>query len=156
MKDRQHKSFQEKYWEDFSVGETMTTWSITITETHLVNWAGLTMDFFPIHMDAEYASKFHFGQRVAHGPLTFALSIGLVGSTGFLGDGVIAWLGLQNMRIPAPVLIGDTITVTAEVSEKKETSKANKGVLVMRYRIVNQKGITVMEYDNLLLMKRKG
>lgn len=146
---------QEKYWESFTIGEKIRTWSITVTETHLVNWAGLTMDFFPFHMDKEYAKKTHFGQRVAHGPLTFALSIGLLGSTGFLGDAIIAWLGLENMRIPAPVLIGDTITVEVEVKEKKETKKPQNGVTVMHYKILNQDNVCVMEFDNLFLMRRK-
>ena len=149
-------SFQKKYWEDFTIGEKIKTWAITVTEAHLVNWAGLTMDYFPIHMDSVYAkNNTTFGERVAHGPLTFALSIGLLGSTGFLGDSVIAWLGLQNMKIPAPVFIGDTIHVVVEVIKKKETSKPGRGVTTMTYTIANQKGETVMVYDNVLLMNRK-
>ncbi len=147
---------QQKCWEDFTVGEKIRTWSITVTETHLVNWAGLTMDFFPLHMDEEFAKKANFGRRVAHGPLTFALSIGLLGSTGFLGDSLIGWLGLENMRVPAPVFIGDTITVEVEVKEKRETRKAQNGVTIMRYTILNQKGVCVMEFDNLFLMRRRG
>jgi acyl dehydratase len=46
-----------KYWEDFKVGDEVTTSSITITDAHLVNWTGLTMDFYPLHMDEEYAKK---------------------------------------------------------------------------------------------------
>ena len=48
---------EKKYWEDFTAGEEVTTQSITITDAHLVNWAGLTMDFYPLHMDEEYAKK---------------------------------------------------------------------------------------------------
>lgn len=155
MEDNVKVSFQKKFWEDFSIGEKIKTWSITVTEAHLVNWAGLTMDYYPIHMDVEYAKKGHFGQRVVHGPLTFALSVGLLGSTGFLGDSVISWLGLQNMKIPAPVFIGDTINVNVEVIEKRETSKANKGLGILRYSIFNQEDKLVMVYENLLLMKRR-
>ena len=154
LEEKCHVSFQKKHWEDFFVGEKIKTWAITVTETHLVNWAGVTMDYYPIHMDAEYAKKGHFGQRVAHGPLTFALSIGLLGSTGFLGDSVISWLGLQNMKIPAPVFIGDTISVMVEVIDKKETSNLARGVAIMRYTILNQEGKSVMVYDSVLLMKR--
>lgn len=152
----QKNFMQQKFWEDFTVGEKIRTWSITVTETHLVNWAGLTMDFFPLHMDEEYAKKGNFGRRVAHGPLTFALSIGLLGSTGFLGDSIIGWLGLEKMRIPAPVFIGDTITLEAEVKEKRETKKPQNGVTIMHYTILNQKGACVMEFDNLFLMRRRG
>ncbi len=149
-------SFVEKWWDDFTIGEKIKTWAITVTEAHLLNWAGLTMDYFPIHMDSVYAkNNTIFGERVAHGPLTFALSIGLLGSTGFLGDSVIAWLGLENMKVSAPVFIGDTIHVVVEVIKKKETSKPDKGVTTLTYTIVNQHDKTVMVYDNLLLMRRK-
>lgn len=57
----------KKYWEDFKIGEEVTTQSITITDAHLVNWAGLTMDFYPLHMDEEYAIKTTFKGRIAHG-----------------------------------------------------------------------------------------
>lgn len=146
---------EPKFWEDFAVGEKIKTDSITITDAHLVNWAGLTMDFYPLHMNEEYAKKTAFGQRIAHGPLTFALSIGLVGSTGILGDSLVAWIGIENMRVPAPVMIGDTLTVDAEVTKKRETKRPENGITVFHYTIRNQKGVCVMEFDNLFLMKRR-
>ena len=146
---------EHKFWEDFSVGQKITTDSITITDAHLVNWAGLTMDFYALHMDEEYAKKTIFGQRIAHGPLTFALSIGLVGSTGILGDSLFGWIGIENMRVPAPVMIGDTLTVDAEVIKKKETKKSDRGITIFHYTIRNQKGVCVMEYDNVFMMKRQ-
>lgn len=146
---------EHKFWEDFTVGEKVTTDSITITDAHLVNWAGLTMDFYPLHMNEEYAKKTAFGHRIAHGPLTFALSIGLVGSTGILGDSLVAWIGIENMRVPAPVMIGDTLTVDAEVIKKRETKKAENGITIFHYTIRNQKEKCVMEFDNVFLMKRR-
>ncbi len=145
----------EKCWEDFEVGQEVTTASITVSEAHLVIWAGLTGDFYPLHMDGEYAKKSVFGQRIAHGPLTFALSIGLVGSSGVFGDSLIAWIGVENMRIPAPVMIGDTLTVNAKVVAKRETKKTDRGVTVFRYTVCNQKAECVMAFDYLLLMKRR-
>ena len=86
----------EKYGDDFAVGDRYTTPSITVTETHVINWAGLTMDFYPLHMDAEYAAKTEFGERLVHGPMIFALAVGLVFQAGFGGDAAIAWLGVDN------------------------------------------------------------
>ena len=83
-----------------------------MTETHVVNWAGLTGDFYPLHMDHEYAAKTQFGERIAHGPMIFALAVGLVAQAGFGEDSVIAWLGVDKMRMHAPVRIGDTVRVT--------------------------------------------
>jgi itaconyl-CoA hydratase len=146
---------EHKFWEDFAVGEKVKTDSITITDAHLVNWAGLTLDFYPLHMNEEYAKRTVFGRRIAHGPFTFALSIGLVGSTGILGDSLVAWIGIENMRVPAPVMVGDTLTVDAEVIKKRETKKTENGVTIFHYTIRNQKEQCVMEFDNLFLMKRR-
>ncbi|MBW1668276.1 MAG: MaoC family dehydratase N-terminal domain-containing protein [Deltaproteobacteria bacterium] len=136
-----------KYGDDFNVGDVYTTGAITVTETHLVNWAGLTMDFYPLHVDKEYAAKSQFGQRLAHGPLIFALAVGLVSTKGFAGDAAIAWLGADNMKMLAPVYIGDTISVKVEVIDKQKTSKPDRGVQVWRYSVKNQKGEKVMVFD---------
>jgi itaconyl-CoA hydratase len=144
-----------KFWDDFPLGDKITTMGVTVTEAHLVNWAGLTMDFYPLHMDKEFASKTAFGGRIAHGPLTFALAVGLLGRTGIAEDSVIAWLGVDNMRIPAPVMIGDTIHVEAQVTQKRETKQADQGFMVMCYTVVNQRGETVMVFDMKFLMHRR-
>jgi acyl dehydratase len=144
-----------KYWEDFKVGDEVTTSSITITDAHLVNWAGLTMDFYPLHMDEEYAKKTIFKGRIAHGPLTFAMAIGLVFMTGIYGDSILAWLGVENMKIPAPVRIGDTIRVYAKVAEKRETKNPSRGVIKFSWEIKNQRDETVMTLDYILMIHRK-
>jgi acyl dehydratase len=140
-----------KYGDDFNVGDVYTTPSITVTETHVVNWACLTMDFYPLHMDKEYAAKTQFGQRLAHGPLIFGMAVGLVSMAGFAGDSAVAWLGVDNLKMLAPVFIGDTITVIVEVLEKKPTSKPDKGVQTWRYSVKNQRGETVMVFDYKLM-----
>ncbi len=138
---------QSKYGDDFSVGDVYTTASITVTETHLVNWAGLTMDFYPLHMDKEYAAKTEFGERLAHGPLIFGMAVGLVSMAGFGGDAAIAWLGVDNTKMRAAVKIGDTVRVIVEVAEKKKTSKPGKGVQAWRYTVKNQRDEVVMIFD---------
>jgi len=140
-----------KYGDDFQVGDVYTTASITVTETHVVNWAGLTMDFYPLHMDKEYAAKTEFGERLVHGPLIFALAVGLVGSAGFAGDAAVAWLGANNMRMLAPVKIGDTVTVIVEVIEKKPTSRLERGIQVWRYTVKNQNRASVMVFDYTMM-----
>jgi acyl dehydratase len=146
----------EKHWEDFEVGERVESMAITVTETHVVNWAGLTMDFYPLHMDKEYAAQTPFGERIVHGPLTFALAVGLMGMTGYAKDSVSAWLGVDNMRIPAPVKIGDTIRLRAEITEMRETKDPDQGFAAMRYEVLNQRDETVMTFDMKFLMHRRG
>ncbi|MGA2463729.1 MAG: MaoC/PaaZ C-terminal domain-containing protein [Thermodesulfobacteriota bacterium] len=140
-----------KYGDDFKIGDVYTTSAITVTETHVVNWAGLTMDFYALHMDKEYAAKTSFGERVVHGPLVFALAVGLVSLAGFGGDSVLAWLGAENIKMLAPVKIGDTITVIVEVIDKKQTNKPEKGIQVWRYKVKNQKDEMVMVFDYKLM-----
>jgi len=145
-----------KYGDDFNVGDTYTTAAITMTEAHVVSWAGLTMDFYPLHMDKEYAARSQFGERLVHGPLIFAMSVGLVGAAGFAGDSAIAWLGVDNLRMLAPVVIDDTITVTVEVMEKAPTSNPKKGIQVWRYTVNNQRGEKVMQHDYKMMFHLRG
>jgi len=145
----------EKFWEDFSVGDKVSSMAITVTETHVVTWAGLTMDFYPLHMDKEYAERTPFKERIVHGPLTFAMAVGLMGMTGYAKDSVIAWLGVDNMRIPAPVKIGDTIGLHVEITELRETKNPDQGFALMRYEVVNQREEPVMTFDMKFLMHRR-
>jgi acyl dehydratase len=142
---------QQKYGDDFNVGDIYKTPSITVTETHLVNWAGLTMDFYPLHVDKEYAAKTQFGERLAHGPLIFGLAVGLVSLSGIGGDAAIAWLGVDNMRMLAPVKIGDTVHVVVEVKEKRTTKDPAKGVQVWQYTVKNQRDEAVMVLDYTMM-----
>ena len=136
-----------KYGNDFKIGDVYTTPSVTITETHVVGWANLTGDWYPLHMDAEYAAKTPFGERIAHGPLIFGMAVGLVAQAGFGGDAAIAWLGVDNMKMLAPVKFGDTITVFVEVMDQKATSKPERGVQTWRYTIKNQRDEDIMVFD---------
>ncbi len=140
-----------KYGDDFELGEKFTTAGITVTESHLVGWAGLTMDFYPIHMDKEFAAKSQFGERLAHGPLIFGLAVGLVSMSGYGADAVIAWLGADKMRMLAPVKIGDTVKVTTEVLEQKPTKKPSQGVQTWRYTVTNQRDEPVMVFDYTMM-----
>ena len=147
---------QQKYGDDFKLGDIYTTPRITVTETHIVNWAGLTGDFYPLHMDQVYAEGTQFGERLAHGPLIFGLAVGLVAQAGFGGDAAVAWLGANNMRMLAPVRIGDTVTVTVEVKEQKSTRDPKKGVQTWLYTVLNQRSETVMSFDFTLMFHMRG
>ena len=147
---------QRKYGDDFNVGDSFRTGRITVTETHVVNWAGLTGDFYPLHMDRVYAEATQFGERLAHGPLIFALAVGLVAQSGIGDDAVIALLGVDNMRMRAPVKIDDTITVTVEVTSQEVTSNPKKGVQTWRYGVQNQHDETVMTFDYTMMFHLRG
>lgn len=147
---------QKKYGDDFKLGETFVTQGITVTETHLVTWSGLTGDFYPLHVDREYAAKSQFGERLAHGPLIYALAVGLISLSGYGGDAAIAWIGTDNMRMLAPVKIGDTVRVETEIIEQNPTKDPKKGTQVWRYSVKNQRDETVMVFDFKLMFHMRG
>jgi itaconyl-CoA hydratase len=147
---------EQKYGDDFKVGDVFRTQAITVTETHVVNWAGLTGDFYPLHMDREYAARTQFGERLAHGPFIFALAVGLVAQTGFAGDAAIAWLGVDGMRMLAPVKIGDTVRVEVRVKDTRVTRDPRKGVQVWEYTVLNQRDERVLVFDYQLMFRLRG
>lgn len=143
----------ERWWDSFAVGDRYRTESITVTETHVVTWAGLTGDWVPLHVDAEYAATSEFGERIAHGPLTLALALGLATRTGIFGNCVLAWLGLDDMRLPLPVRFGDTIHAEVAVRESRPTSKHGRGLVVLDYTVCNQRDDTVMTFASTFLLQ---
>jgi itaconyl-CoA hydratase len=145
----------ERYWDDFPVGFTIRTRGLTVTETHIVMWAAVAGDWLPIHMDREFTKNTVFGEPIAHGPLTLSLALGLVTQTNVYGDAIIAWLGLDEVRLPAPVRIGDTIHVVGVVEEQAETSKPERGRVRIAFQVLNQRDEVVLTYLTSFLMHRK-
>ena len=150
---RANTLIEERWWNSFSVGDRYRTESITVSETHVVTWAGLTGDWVPLHVDAEYAASSEFGERIAHGPLTLALALGLATRTGIFGNCVLAWLGLDDMRLPLPVRFGDTIHAELSVRECRPTSKPGRGLVVLEYTVRNQRDETVMTFASSFLLR---
>jgi 3-hydroxybutyryl-CoA dehydratase len=98
--------------EELTVGDS-ASFRKTISESDVYLFAGITGDLNPVHVDAEFAKGTPFGARVAHGPLTFSLCAGLLG-TELPGVGTIAVT--NEVAYEAPVYIGDTIAVKVEVA----------------------------------------
>jgi 3-hydroxybutyryl-CoA dehydratase len=90
------------------------SFSKTITDSDVVLYAGLSGDTNPVHLDAEYASKTRYGRRIAHGLLVAGLISAVLGEK-IPGPGAI-YAG-QTLRFMRPVFLGDTITVTATISQ---------------------------------------
>lgn len=139
-------------WAGFSVGDRFESAGLTVTETHLVMWSSLTGDWNPLHTDAVRASSNGFGERIAHGPLTLSLAIGLVTRLN-LFESVIAWLGLDNVRAQAPVMIGDTISVIAEITVLRPTRKPGRDMFTLTYTVRNQRDEQVMTFDASFLVR---
>ncbi len=143
-----------KYFEDLQPGEIHTTRARTITETDVVNFAGLTGDFTALHTDEEFAKTGPFGRRIAHGALVFSISLGLATQMNLLTDTLIAFYGVEKMRFTKPVFIGDTIHAVRKVSETLERG-ADRGVVTFSTTVVNQRDEPVLVYSDKLVIKRR-
>jgi acyl dehydratase len=128
---------------------------VTVTESHLVQFAGLTGDYYPIHTDVEWAAQSPFKQRIAHGPLTFALAVGLMYQSQAYGDAILAWLGADQVRASAPVFIGDTVHVVATVTGSRRSKDPSRGVVTLNYTVRNQRDEDVMTFAFSLLMRSR-
>lgn len=146
---------EEKTYERFELGDVVVTRGRTIDVGDIVNFASLTGDFYPIHIDEEYARAGRFGTRIAHGPLTFAIAVGLVGMSGFYGDAIVALLEIQSLKAARPVVAGDTLKVHAEVIELTEGSNPKYGRIGVRYSVRNQREEEVMTFTQLMLARRE-
>ena len=102
-------------------------------------------------MDFEFCKEQPYGEIIASGPLVHAISDGLVCQSGVSDGTVVALLGVDNWRIHAPVKHGDTIHVVMTVTDKRLTSKGDKGVIKIRREIVNQREEVVQTMDGTVL-----
>ena len=127
----------EKHFDDYQVGEVIPAPSRTITETDVVNFAGLAADYHPLHVDEEFARKSQFGQRIAHGMLSFVVMSGLLYLAGVSSDKSMAFLGIRDWNFKAPVFIGDTLTVRITVVDKHASKKPDRGVLTFHCEVLN-------------------
>ena len=131
-------------YEEFEQGAIYKTQARTITEADVAAFAGLSGDFNPIHVDAESAKNSPFGERIAHGMLTVAISTGLANLTGLMEGTTIALME-QNIKYKAAVKFGDTIRLQMEVIEKRETSKPDRGIVKLAAKILNQRDELVVD-----------
>lgn len=131
---------------EFSAGQA-ATFSKTISEADIYAYAGISGDFNPLHVDAEFARGTRFGERIAHGMLTAGLISAVLG-TRLPGPGAI-YLS-QTLQFVNPVRIGDTITAKAEVV----AYQAEKRILTLRTTCTNQQGQHVVEGQAVLLVDR--
>jgi acyl dehydratase len=129
---------QGLYFEEFEIGQTITSVGRTITETDVVNFAALTGDWNTIHSNAEYAAKHFFGQRVAHGLLGLSVASGLAVRLGFMEGTVLAFREIGSWKFSQPIFLGDTIHVRATVGSTKPMPRLGGGLVTMKVEILNQ------------------
>lgn len=142
------------WYEEFEIGQKMVTRGRTVTDSDLVQFAGLTGDFNPMHTDAEYMKDSLFKERVAHGLLSLSYAMGQAYQLGILERTVIAFRELE-MKFSLPVFIGDTIHAELIVAEKSDARRLGGGLVKLELRIFNQTNKIVQKGVISLLMASK-
>jgi acyl dehydratase len=140
-----------RFFEDFSVGEKIETRGRTITEADIVNFAAFSGDWYPLHVDCEFAKETPFGERIAHGLLVLSATSGLMPLTDMA---IQAFYGMDRVRFTAPTRIGDTLHVELEVLEKRDKGELG-GVVTLQSNVKNQRGEDAAVSVLKVLLKKK-
>jgi acyl dehydratase len=145
-----------RYLGELYVGDSWQTRGRTITEADVLTFATWSGDMHPLHTDEEYARTTQFGGRIFHGPGALAIAFGLEMSLGWKVGSAIAFLGIRDWNLLAPVHIGDTLYVHEEVVDvRPSTSKPDRGVVTTKLQIKNQNGVVCQEGLWLVLLSRR-
>ncbi|WP_336057146.1 MaoC/PaaZ C-terminal domain-containing protein [Nitratireductor sp. CH_MIT9313-5] len=127
--------------EDFEEGRVDISPGRTVTETDVVAYSWVSGDVNPMHTDAQYAAKSPIGARIAHGTLGMSIATGLSAQIGGLIGTAIAAIGVDDWTFLKPIFIGDTVTLHATVvSARVSSSKPDRGILIRRMELKNQRG----------------
>ena len=144
---------QAQYFEDYIMGALRITSGRTITEADVVIHAGHTGDFFPHHVDAEFARQTQFGRRIAHGTMTFAIGIGLTANH---INPVAFTYGYDRLRFPKPVFIGDTLRTRIIIKHKEDDLKRKGfGRVIEACEVLNQRDEVVLYCEHILMVEHK-
>jgi acyl dehydratase len=141
------------WFEDFEVGARFSTRTRTITDADHDAFCKLVGYDVPLFIDEAYARSQGMKSRVCPSHLIMSFSTAMTGD--LFTETVIALVALDNARFLAPVHPGDTIRTEVEVLEKRETSRADRGIVVFRDHVYSQHGQEVFSNDKTVLLKRR-
>ncbi len=145
-----------KYFEDLEVGQRIHhTQGRTITEMDNTLFCALTMNDQPLHLNADFAARTQFGQRIVNGILTLGLVVGLTVSD--LTEGtIVANLSYEKVVHPNPVFHGDTLYVETEVlAKRKSRSRPDRGIVQLKHIGRKPDGTVVIEVERTVLFLKR-
>lgn len=146
------------YYEEFELGQTIEhSRRRTITESDNQTFCDMTMNQQPLHLDREFAAGTEFGERLVNGLYTMALAAGLTIPDTTDGT-IVANLSYDNVEHPEPVFHGDTIRVQSTVTEKRETSDGDRGIVTMHvevFKVNDSDEPLVCEFDRTVLSLKR-
>jgi acyl dehydratase len=126
-------------YEELEPGRRFRTGTRLVTDADVAAFADLSGDRNPLHLDEAYARASVFGRRVAHGALGLAVATGLVNQSGLTRGTLVAFLG-ATWDFVAPLYPGTEVRVTLEVRSRRETSRPDRGLVVLAAELVEEAG----------------
>jgi acyl dehydratase len=134
---------QHLFFDDVEVGQQWESLGRTVTETDIVNFAGLSGDFNPVHIDHEFARTTPFRRPIAHGLLVQSLGSGL----GLFSPPMrtLAVMTIREWHFKEPVFAGDTLRVISKVLDKESRARGRRGIITWQRQILNQERKVVQE-----------
>lgn len=146
---------QDRFFEDFQVGDRFETAGVTLTEGQIIDFA-LCYDPQPFHVDKVAAERSIFGGLVASGFQTMALTFRLFRDTGIVTAANLGGLG-GDIRWMRAVYPGDTLRAVVEVESKQPwRNRDDRGIVRFAYTAINQKGEPVMTLKLDHVVARRG
>lgn len=151
--------FRESFgrcFEDFEIGAIYEHRpGRTVSESDNTWFTLLTMNQHPLHFDHAYAAKSEFGRPIVNSALTLSIVTGM--SVSDVSQKAIANLGWTDIKMPAPVFHGDTLTAESEVLDKRESgSRPTQGIVTVKTRGFKQDGTLVISYRRTVLVPKRG
>ena len=150
------EGWRGRYYEDFDVGDIYRhRLGRTVTETDNTLFTMLTLNTNPIHFDQNLAAQTPFKKILVNSCFTLSLAVGL--SVSDLSEHVMANLQWNDVKLPSPVFIGDTMYASSEILAKRESAKRKDvGIVTARTTGVNQRGETVISYERTFMVYKRG
>lgn len=139
------------YFDDVEVGQEWETQGRTITQADIVNFAGLSGDFNPIHVDHHFAQSTPFRKPIAHGLLGLSIGSGLIAAHPLMRT--LAFLEIRDWQFKGPIFIGDTVRAQSKVLQKESRGRGRRGIITWQRRLINQEGRVVQEGITLTLVE---
>jgi acyl dehydratase len=147
--------WQGRFFEDFEVGDIYRhNLGRTLTETDNIWFTLVTMNTNPSHFDVEYAKGMQFGKLLINSCLTLSIVTGQ--SVTDVSENAVANLGWDEVRLPHPLYVGDTLYAESEVLEVRESkSRPNAGIVTIKTRGMNQDGVVVIEFKRTMMIYKR-
>jgi acyl dehydratase len=154
--ERRFREIIGRYYEDFSVGDVYEHRpGRTITETDNTWFTLLTMNQHPLHFDKAYAEKSEFKRPLVNSCLTLSIVVGM--SVSDVSQQAVGNLGWTDIKLTAPVFVGDTIYAESEVLSKRESaSRRTQGIVTVRTIGLKADGTRFMSFERTVLVPKRG